>query len=71
MKTTFEIIFDCNELDLSMYAEASMISKNSIVVDADSRYAIPCGNGQVRLSINGQFKLYDNVWAVAPYVYND
>jgi len=69
METTFEIIFDAPSIDTSVYPEATMTSKNSIVVDADSKYAIPCGNGQVKLSINGEFKVYNNVWAVCPYVY--
>lgn len=70
-QTTFEIIFDAPSIDVSAYPEATMFSKNSIVVDADRKYAIPCGDGKVKLSINGDFKTYSNVWAVCPYVYDD
>ena len=68
-QTTFEIIFDAPSIDVSIYPEASMFSKNSIIVDADSRCAIPCGDGKVKLSIKGEFKTYSNVWAVCPYYY--
>ncbi len=68
---TFEIIFNEVKIDHTLYPEASMHSKNSIVVDADSRYVIPSGDGKVKLSIKGEFKLYTNVWAVCPYVYNE
>ena len=70
-ETTFEIIFLANEIDTSMYKEASMVSKNSIVVDADNRFAIPCGKEQVKISIKGEYKIYSNVFAVCPYYYND
>jgi len=68
-QTTFEIIFNANQIDSSIYPEASMTSKNSIVVDADNRYAITSGKDEVKLSINGQIKTYSNVWAVCPYFY--
>ena len=68
---TFEIIFNEIQIDKNNYPEASMYSKNSIVVDADSRYVIPSGKDQVKLSIKGEFKVYTNVWAVCPYVYNE
>lgn len=69
-QTTFEIIFN-DKIDSSIYPEASIFSKNSIVVDADNRYAIPCGDKKIKLSINGEFKTYSNVWAVCPYYYDE
>jgi len=68
---TFEIIFDASEIDSKLYPECTMFGKNSIVVDSDRRYVIPSGDGKVKLSINGEFKVYTNVFAVAPYVYNE
>lgn len=68
---TFEIIFETNQIDHKQYPEASMYSKNSIVVDSDRRFVIPSGDGKVKLSIKGEFKVYTNVFAVCPYVYND
>ena len=70
-RTTFEIIFLANEIDASIYKEASMSSKNSIIVDADNRFAIPCGKEQVKICIKGEYKIYSNVFAVCPYYYND
>lgn len=70
-QTTFEILFDAPSIDHSLYPEASMISKNSIVVDADNGYVLPCGDREVKLRINGEFKIYTNVWAVCPYWYNE
>lgn len=70
-QTTFQIIFNAPSVDTSVYPEASMSSKNSIVVDADDKYTIPCGDGEVKLYINGKFKTYSNVWAVCPYCYDE
>ena len=68
-KTTFEIIFDCNEMDTSIYPERTMFSKNSIVIDADNRHIIPSGKEEVKILVNGQYKVYKNVFSVCPYVY--
>lgn len=68
---TFEIIFNANQIDHKQYPEASMYSKNSIVVDSDRRYVIPSGKDQVKISIDGEFKVYTNVFAVCPYVYKE
>lgn len=70
MRTTFEIIFNEN-IDHQYYPEASLFSKNSIIVDADSRHAIPKGKEQIALQIKGEFKTYSNVFSVCPYVYDE
>ena len=69
--TTFEIIFDTNEIDATIYPECIMFGKNSIVIDADKRYVIPRGEGKVSVFIDGELKTYENVWAVCPYVYRE
>lgn len=70
-RTTFEIIFNCNEMDTSIYPERTMYSKNSIVVDSDNRYAIPSGKDEVKIFIKGELKTYSNVFAVCSYYYQD
>lgn len=69
-QTTFEIIFN-DKIDASMYPEASMTSKNAIIVDADNKYAIASGKDEIKLFINAQIKTYSNVWAVCPYYYDE
>jgi len=70
MRTTFEILFN-DIIDDKNYPEATMYTRTSIVVDADTRYVICKGKGQISLQIKGEPKVYSNVWAVAPYVYNE
>ena len=70
MRTTFEILFN-DIIDINNYPEATMYTKTSIVVDSDNRYVICKGKEQIKLEIKGESKIYSNVWAVAPYVYNE
>jgi len=69
--TTFRIIFNANQIDSSIYPEASMYSKDSIVVDADNKYVIPSGKEEIKLYVDGDYKVYRNVLAITPYYYNE
>ena len=68
---TYEIIFCAPSIDASQYPERTMHTKNSIIVDCTGRHIIPCGVDQVKLSIDGEFKTYYNVFSVSPYHYNE
>jgi hypothetical protein len=70
-ETTYRIIFNESDIDIKKYPEASMSSKDSIVVESDNGYVIPSGKEEIKLYVNGDYKVYRNVLAITPYYYNE
>lgn len=70
-RATYQINFYQNKIDENLYPEATMIGKSCIVVDADDRHIIIAGEGKIKLLIDNEYKIYENVFSVHSYVYDE